>query len=78
MKIIAILFAVLAVSCKSQKKENSNPAPISFQDTVQLVPHQKGWYYEVSDPYDSKVKVLISNNTDSTKIFVISIKELVK
>jgi len=80
MKIVFFLFAILAGSCnlKQDKRQNVNPAPISFQDTVTLVPQQKGWYYEVNDPYDSKVKVLISNNTDSSKIFVVTVKELVK
>ena len=73
MKYILILLITGLLSC-SQKRE-INPDPLVIKDTVTLAPNQKGFVHEVYNPSRGKVKVVISNYQDSTKTFIIDVKE---
>jgi len=75
MKKIVILLLVLIASCTS-KKDSSGSVPLVNKDTVVLSPQQKNWKASANDPSRGKIEVILSNYTDSSKIFIINIEEI--
>ena len=73
MRYILIL-ALLALSCKDKPKE-VNTDPLVIEEVVTLKQQKKGFIQDVDNPSRGRVKVVINNYTDSTKTFIISVKE---
>lgn len=72
--LVLALLALLTLSCKDEPKEINNN-PLVIEEVVTLAPQQKGFIQDIDNPSRGKIKVVINNYTDSTKTFIISIKE---
>lgn len=74
MKFILLILAIITFSCKHAGEVNTDPMAIS--DTITLGPKQLDWNSSVNNPRRGNIQIFISNFTDSTKKFVILVKEL--
>lgn len=74
MKYIIFFSIIVLVSCK-RSRQNTH-LPLAVTDTVTLEAKQKRWLYMVDDPGRGKVKLELSNYTDSLKTFVVTIQEI--
>lgn len=75
-KIPFILLLVIGLSCNIKEPLEKSTVRLGYEDTIELEPGQRDWYYEVEDPGQSKLRVQISNFTDSAKKYVVSIREI--
>lgn len=73
MTFIAIILVL--ISCKNTTLNSEGSIPLKQIDTVILNPQQKNWKGFRDDPSRGKIEVILSNYTDSTKTFIVSVEE---